>query len=150
MHSFDFTPLFRSTIGFDRVSQLLDAAFEGGDRADGYPPYNIEKTGDDNYRVTLAVAGFGREDLEITQTENTLVLKGGTADERAGGKFLHRGIAGRLFERRFQLADHIRVVAAELENGLLHVDLEREVPEELKPRTIEIGDGGAKRIAKAA
>ncbi len=150
MHSFDFTPLFRSTIGFDRMSQLLDAAFEGGGTADGYPPYNIEKTGDDNYRVTLAVAGFGREDLEITQTENTLVLKGGNADDGAGGKFLHRGIAGRAFERRFQLADHIRVVAAELENGLLHVDLEREVPEELKPRTIEIGSGGAKRIAKAA
>ena len=125
------------------------AAFEGTDRADGYPPYNIEKTGGDNYRVTLAVAGFGREELEITQTENTLVVKGGTADDGAGGKFLHRGIAGRAFERRFQLADHIRVVAAELENGLLHVDLEREVPEELKPRTIEIG-GDAKRIAKAA
>ncbi len=150
MHSFDFTPLFRSTIGFDRVSQLLDAAFEGNARADGYPPYNIEKTGNDNYRVTLAVAGFGREDLEITQTENTLVVKGGTADDGAGGKFLHRGIAGRAFERRFQLADHIRVVAAELENGLLHVDFEREVPEELKPRTIEIGGGGAKQIAKAA
>ena len=150
MHSFDFTPLFRSTIGFDRMSQLLDAASEGGNRADGYPPYNIEKTGGDTYRVTLAVAGFGREDLEITQTENTLVLKGGNAEDGAGGKFLHRGIAGRAFERRFQLADHIRVVAAELENGLLHVDLEREVPEELKPRTIEIGSGGAERIAKAA
>ena len=128
----------------DRPNEL-----EGTDRADGYPPYNIEKTGGDNYRVTLAVAGFGREELEITQTENTLVVKGGTADDGAGGKFLHRGIAGRAFERRFQLADHIRVVAAELENGLLHVDLEREVPEELKPRTIEIG-GDAKRIAKAA
>ncbi len=150
MHNFDFTPLFRSTIGFDRLSHMLDTAFEGADRSDGYPPYNIEKAGDDNYRVTLAVAGFSEADVEITQTENTLVVKGGTAGDDAGRAYLHRGIAGRAFERRFQLADHIRVVAAELENGLLHIDLKREVPEALKPRTIEIARGGEKQIADAA
>jgi len=150
MHSFDFTPLFRSTIGFDRLSSMLDSAFEGADRSNGYPPYNIEKSGEDHYRVTLAVAGFGESDLEITQTENTLVVKGSADDQEAGRAYLHRGIAGRAFERRFQLADHIRVVTAELENGLLHIDLEREVPEALKPRTIEIARGGKKRIASAA
>ena len=149
MHSLDFTPLFRSTIGFDRLSTMLDSAFEGADRQNSYPPYNIEKRGDDNYRVTLAVAGFAEADLEITQTENTLVVKSG-GDDDVGRTYLHRGIAGRTFERRFQLADHIRVVTAALENGLLHIDLEREVPEALKPRTIEITSGDEKRIANAA
>ena len=150
MHRFDFTPLFRSTIGFDRVSRLLDTAFDSTDSANSYPPYNIEKTGDDTYRVTLAVAGFGDDDLEISLAENTLVVKGGPVGDGAGGSYLHRGIAGRAFERRYQLADHIRVTAAELENGLLHIDLEREVPEALKPRTIAIKSGTTKRLEKAA
>ncbi len=150
MHSFDFTPLFRSTIGFDRLSHLLDTAAAGAERADSYPPYNIEKVGDDRYRVTLAVAGFGEADLEIAQTENMLTVKGGGKDESKERAYLHRGIAGRAFERRFELADHIRVVSAEIENGLLHIDLEREVPEALKPRTIEITSGDAKRLANAA
>ena len=150
MHRFDFTPLFRSTIGFDRVSRLLDTAFDSTDSANSYPPYNIEKTGDDTYRVTLAVAGFGDDDLEISLAENTLVVKGGSVGDGAGGSYLHRGIAGRAFERRYQLADHIRVTAAELENGLLHIDLEREVPEALKPRTIAIKSGTTKRLEKAA
>lgn len=150
MHRFDFTPLFRSTIGFDQVSRLLDDAFKSADRVDSYPPYNIEKTGEDGYSVTLALAGFGEEDIKVTQTENTLVVKGGINDDGADRRYLHHGIAGRAFERSFQLADHIRVVAAEMENGLLHIELAHEVPEALKPRTIEIQHGDAKRISKAA
>lgn len=146
MRSYDFSPLFRSTVGFDRMTQLMDAAMRGADHADGYPPYNIEKHGEDKYRITLAVAGFRPEDVEIVAQENTLSIRGkaeAAGDER---QVLHRGIAARAFERKFQLADHIRVTDAEMEHGLLHVSLEREVPEALKPRRIEIATRKDKAI----
>lgn len=151
MRTVDFSPLFRSTIGFDRMSRLLDSAFETAEHVDNYPPYNIEKAGEDAYRLTLAVAGFSKEDLEITAQENQLVVRGKMHDDGQERRYLHRGIAGRAFERTFQLADHIKVANADLENGLLHIVLEREVPEELKPRKIEIaGKGGQKWLGKAA
>ncbi|QJE72314.1 Hsp20 family protein [Aerophototrophica crusticola] len=140
MRTYDLSPLFRSTVGFDRMTRLLETALSGEDNGNSYPPYNIEKLGDDQYRVTMAVAGFRPEDLEITAHPNLLVIQG-KAKEQEGGTFLHRGIAGRAFERRFQLADHIRVNGAALENGLLHVELLREVPEAMKPRTIKINTG---------
>ena len=150
MRTFDFSPLFRSTVGFDRMTQLMDAAMTGPSQAGGYPPYNIEKQGDDKYRITLAVAGFGPDDIDITVKENSLIV---SAKAETAGKdraFLHRGIAGRAFERSFQLADHLVVNGADLENGLLHIDLERIVPEELKPRRIEISNGGPKAIEQKA
>ncbi|HJS33537.1 MAG TPA: Hsp20 family protein [Alphaproteobacteria bacterium] len=137
MHAFDFSPLFRSTIGFDRLSQLVDAAMHG-DETNGYPPYNIEKTGEDDYRITMAVAGFSPQDLEIVAQDNSLVVHGKAERPNGEGRYLHRGIAGRAFERRYQLADFIKVKGAELINGLLHIDLVREVPEAMKPRTIKI------------
>ena len=139
MRNFDFSPLFRSTVGFDHVSRLMDAAMQGADNADGYPPYNIEKLGDDDYRIAIAVAGFGRDEIEVSQKENSLAIEASAKPEDASHTYLHRGIAGRAFKRSFQLADHIRVVGADLENGLLLVTLKREVPEALKPRTIKIG-----------
>ena len=150
MRRFDFSPLYRSTVGFDRMTQLLDAAMQGADHADGYPPYNIEKSGEDNYRITLAVAGFGPDDVEITAQDNTLVIAGKAQPAEGERTWLHRGIAARAFERKFQLADHIRVRGARMENGLLHVELEREVPEELKPRKVAIATGGGKAIEQKA
>jgi len=152
MRSYDLSPLFRSTVGFDRMTRLLETALNSDDSGNGYPPYNIEKLGDDQYRITMAVAGFRDEDLTITAHPNLLVIQGKSV-EREGSTFLHRGIAGRAFERRFQLADHIRVSNAVLENGLLHVELVREVPEAMKPRTIPIaaaGNAGRVLEAKAA
>ncbi len=138
MRSYDLSPLFRSTVGFDRMTRLLENALNGDDNANNsYPPYNIEKLGDDQYRVTMAVAGFSLNDLEITAHPNLLIVQG-KAKEAEGAVYLHRGIAGRAFERRFQLADHIRVSNAKLENGLLHIELVREVPEAMKPRSIQI------------
>jgi len=151
MRTFDFSPLFRSTVGFDHMSRLVDAAMQSADNTDGYPPYNIEKSGEDAYRITLAVAGFTRDHIEITQKENTLVITGRAHDEDETRVYLHRGIAGRAFDRSFQLADHIKVDSAALENGLLTVALVREVPEALKPRTIEIaGAPAAKTIEQKA
>ena len=151
MHPYDFSPLFRSTIGFERLSRLLNANLEGNAAAASYPPYNIEKTGEDAYRITLAVAGFDKDDLDITVTDDNLVVKGGAADREGEVTYLHRGIAGRAFERRFDLADHIRVADADLVNGFLNIDLVREVPEALKPRRIEISNGrGSKLFGKAA
>jgi molecular chaperone IbpA len=138
MNAFDFSPLFRNAIGFDRVSRLIDTALTGAEQSQGYPPYNIEKTGDDSYRLTMAVAGFAAEDLAITQHENALIVTGRVRQPEGERQFLYRGIAGRAFERRFQLADFIRVGGAELINGLLHVDLVREVPDTMKPRQIKI------------
>ena len=135
--TYDFTPLFRTAIGFDRLARLMDAAQESPS-APSYPPYNIERTGDDSYRLTMAVAGFGEDDLEMMVKENTLVIAGRVKPETVKGEVLHRGIAGRAFERRFALADHIVVDGAELLNGLLHVGLKRVVPEALKPRRIAI------------
>lgn len=132
----DLTPLYRSTVGFDRLFQMLDG-FAG--EAPAYPPYNIERTGENAYRVTMAVAGFSEADLNIEVKENSLTIRGERAEKSAKeSELLFQGIAGRSFERRFQLADHVQVTGAALENGLLHVDLVREIPEQLKPRTIAI------------
>ena len=147
MRSYDLSPLFRSTVGFDRLSRLLENAMTGDDAAASYPPYNIEKTGDDAYRITMAVAGFGAEDLEITAQQNSLVVTGKAKKEQETGQFLYRGIAGRAFERRFQLADFIKVNGASLENGLLHIELAREIPEAMKPRSIRIEASAASRPA---
>ena len=147
MTSYDFAPLFRTAIGFDRLARLMDSAVSAAE-APSYPPYNIEKTGDDTYRLTMAVAGFRPEDLEMTVKENTLVISGRVSNEANKGEVLYRGIAGRAFERRFVLADHIVVEGANLVNGLLHVGLKRVVPEALKPRKIAI-DGGAAATAIA-
>ncbi|HWJ73026.1 molecular chaperone IbpA [Kaistia hirudinis] len=142
MRSFDLTPLYRSTVGFDRLFSLLDQATGVEAGVPGYPPYNIERTGENAYRITMAVAGFGENDLSIEARENTLTVKGEkTAEEGKNGEVLYRGIAGRSFERRFQLADHVEVKGASLENGLLHVDLVREIPEAAKPRKIAIANG---------
>ncbi len=135
--TYDFAPLFRTAIGFDRLARLADTAQDS--TAQSYPPYNIERTGDDSYRLTMAVAGFGQDDLEMTVKENTLIIAGRVKPEAAKGEVLYRGIAGRAFERRFVLADHIVVDGADLQNGLLHVGLKRVVPEALKPRRIVIG-----------
>ncbi|HVY19094.1 MAG TPA: Hsp20 family protein [Bauldia sp.] len=150
MRTFDLTPFYRSTVGFDRLFNLLDANVGG--EAQTYPPYNIERTGEDAYRITMAVAGFGEADLSIEAKENTLTVKGEKkADaEKKESEFLYRGIGARAFERRFQLADYVEVKGANLENGLLHVDLVRVVPESKKPRTISIGNGKAKQIDQVA
>jgi len=144
MDRFDFSPLFRSTIGFDRLARLVDSASRF-DTAPAYPPYNIESTGEDSYRLTMAVAGFSRDEIDITVHENSLVIAGKAQKEdgETNGRYLHRGIARRAFERRFSLADHIKVVGASMDNGLLHVDLVREVPEEAKPRQVKIGEAAA-------
>ena len=144
MRTYDFSPLFRSTVGFDNMARMLDNL--SADAAPAYPPYNIEKTGDDQYRITMAVAGFGENDLEIRTQDNQLVIAGRIqkGDDTEHRTFLHRGIAERAFERQFSLAEHVKVVDASLENGLLHVDLVREVPEAMKPRTIEIKAGNGK------
>jgi len=138
MRHFDLTPLYRSTIGFDRLGSLMDTltSFEG--ETPSYPPYNIERVGENDYRISMAVAGFGEADLSIDVKENTLSIRGEKRTEQEDTTLLHRGIASRSFERRFQLADHVLVKGAVLENGLLHVDLVRELPEAMKPRTIPI------------
>jgi len=136
--TYDFAPLFRTAIGFDRLARLADNAAAAA-AAPTYPPYNIEKTGEDSYRLAMAVAGFDQSELEIVVQDNTLVVTGRPSQEAEKGQLLYRGIAGRAFERRFVLADHIVVDGAELKNGLLHVGLKRVVPEALKPRHITIG-----------
>ena len=150
MRAFDLSPLFRSTVGFDRMSQLLDAAMRVDDAQLSYPPYNIEKLGADAYRITMAVAGFGEGDLNVVSQDNSLVISGKGQESDESVKFLHRGIARRAFQRRFELADYIKVKGAALANGLLHVDLIREVPEERKPREVKIGTGSAKTIEQKA
>jgi molecular chaperone IbpA len=142
MDAFDFSPLFRSTIGFDRLFRLLDATSRVDGASPGYPPYNIEKTGDNAYRLTIAVAGFWPSELDVTLHEDTLLVTGNaqTEEEKKNGiGYLHRGIARRAFERRFSLADHMKVTGAKLDNGMLHVDLVHEVPEAAKARKIAIG-----------
>ena len=138
MRRFDLTPLYRSTIGFDRIGSLLDTLSSFESEAPSYPPYNIERVGENEYRISMAVAGFGASDLAIDVKESTLSIRGEKTTEQEDTTFLHRGIASRSFERRFQLADHVLVKGATLENGLLHVDLARELPEAMKPRTIPI------------
>ena len=145
MTTVDFAPLFRTAIGFDRLARLMDTA-ASGQEAQSYPPYNIEKIGDDSYRLTMAVAGFRPEDLDITVKDNTLFVSGRVANEGQRAEILYRGIAGRAFERRFVLADHIVVEGADVQNGLLHVGLKRVVPEALKPRKIAIGNAAPAAI----
>lgn len=152
MRHFDLSPLYRSTVGFDRLFSLLDQV-SGVEAANSYPPYNIERTGENDYRISVAVAGFAEEDLAIETRENTLIIKGakeGRGDEAGKGEVLYQGIAARAFERRFQLADHVSVTGASLKNGLLHVDLVREIPEASKPRRIQIGTGRLVEASKAA
>ena len=149
MRTFDLAPLYRSTVGFDRLFSLLDQGIEGG--APGYPPYNIERTGENQYRVTVAVAGFAEGELSVVAKENTLTIRGEkSAKEEKRGEMIYRGIAARAFERVFQLADFVQVKNAKLENGLLHVDLVREIPEAKKPRVIPIGNGKVVEQKQAA
>jgi molecular chaperone IbpA len=143
MRHFDFAPLYRSTVGFDRLASILDQVMSADVGSNTYPPYNIEKTGENAYRITLAVAGFAEDELSIEVREGQLVVTGRKAETEETPSVLYRGIATRAFERRFQLADHVRVVEAVTENGLLHIDLVREVPEALKPRKIAISRGKA-------
>jgi molecular chaperone IbpA len=145
MTTFDLSPLYRTAIGFDRLAETLSSASRVD--SNGYPPYNIESLGDDQYRITMAVAGFGESELDIQTERNTLTITGAKQESHAdeGSEFLYRGIATRSFERRFQLADHVEVSSARLENGLLHIALKRELPEQMKPRKIAIG-GGSDRV----
>lgn len=156
MNAYDLSPLFRSTVGFDHLSQLIDSAYKMDERSQSYPPYNIAKLSEDDYEITMAVAGFKESELTITAQQNSLVVTGLTAEkeEEKGKAYLHRGIATRGFERRFSLADHVKVVSANLADGLLTLKLVREIPEERKPRTIAINSNtkliGVKDNAKKA
>ena len=148
--TFDFAPLFRSSIGFDRMLDALESASRVPS-IDNWPPYDIAKVSEDDYRISMAVAGFSEAELTITAQENSLVITGKPTKEEKERNFLYRGIAGRAFERHFDLADHIRVAGAELNNGLLHVDLVREIPEAMKPRTVAINaNTPAKALSQAA
>lgn len=140
MTTFDFSPFYRSFIGFDHLASLMDAAARN-EKQPAYPPYNIEMTGEDQYCITMAVAGFTEQELSIDTEHNTLLVRGQKAAKDESRRFVHQGIAERNFERKFQLSDYIKVTGAQLENGLLHISLVREVPEALKPRKIEIGKG---------
>jgi molecular chaperone IbpA len=142
MRHTDFTPFYRSAIGFDRLFQMLDQA-SGFDSEGSYPPYNIERTSENAYRISLAVAGFDSDELKVEVKEQTLTISGDKKAEPEARTFLHRGIAARSFERRFQLADHVDVTGADIQSGLLHVDLVRNVPERLKPRTVSIAVSGS-------
>jgi molecular chaperone IbpA len=139
--AYDYAPLFRSSVGFDRVFNLLENAQRARSISD-WPPYDIVKTGDDSYRISVAVAGFSQDDLDLTFQSNLLMITGKRGETKTEG-YLHRGIAGRPFEHRFELADHVRVTGADLQNGLLSIDLVREIPEAMKPRKIEIGTAKA-------
>ena len=145
MRHVDFSPLYRSTVGFDRLFTMLDSLAQP-EQTQTYPPYNIERTGENAYRITMAVAGFGEDELSIEAREQTLTVKAEKAEDEGSEKseVLYRGIAKRAFERRFQLADHVEVKGASLKNGLLHVDLVREIPEAMKPRKIDIANNSAK------
>jgi molecular chaperone IbpA len=143
MRPIDFAPLYRSSIGFDRLFDLLDSVTGLDQATAGYPPYNIERLGDNEYRITMAVAGFAQDEVRVDVKEQTLTVAGARKAEDKGRQYLHRGIAARNFERRFQLADHVEVKGADLQDGLLHIELVRNVPERLKPRTIAIGSAKA-------
>jgi molecular chaperone IbpA len=141
MRTVDFSPLHRSFIGFDHLASLIDAA-NRNEKQSGFPPYNIELLAENNYRITMAVAGFTESELAIESENNTLKVTGTKADkDKVERNFIHQGIAERNFERKFQLGDHVKVIGADMENGLLHIDLEREIPEAMKPRQIKIGSG---------
>jgi molecular chaperone IbpA len=143
MTTFDFSPLFRTTVGYDRLASLLNSA-NRLEQGAGFPPYNIQKAGEDHYRITMAVAGFSQDELSITTENNRLVVTGDKTEDKEADEsaYLYRGIATRSFERRFNLAEHVKVNGARLDNGLLHIDLEREIPEAMKPRSIEISTSG--------
>ena len=151
MTRFDLTPLYRSTVGFDRFASLLDSIAGLDGETPSYPPYNIERLDENAYRITMAVAGFSKDELKIDVKEGVLTVRGTKSDDKANGKteYLHRGIATRSFERRFQLADYVEVTGAELKDGLLHVMLKRELPEQMRPRTIEINAPGATKEIEA-
>jgi molecular chaperone IbpA len=144
MRNYDFAPLYRSTVGFDRLANMLDRALTADVGTNTYPPYNIEKSGEDTYRISVAVAGFSEDELSVEMRDGQLVIsaKKAETEDQDEVKYLHRGIASRAFEKRFQMADHVRPVGAETKDGLLHIDLVREVPEALKPRRIEIATAG--------
>jgi molecular chaperone IbpA len=146
MRPIDLSPLYRSTVGFDRLFDLIDSVTGLEQTAASYPPYNIERLGENDYRITMAVAGFAQDEVRVDVKEQTLTVAGAKKPEEKERQYLHRGIAARNFERRFQLADHVEVKGADLQDGLLHIELVRNVPERLKPRTIAIG--GAKAAAK--
>lgn len=150
MRTFDLSPLYRASVGFDNLTRLFEAT--GLDQAPSYPPYNIAKSGQDAYRITFAVAGFAEQDLDVQVENHTLTVRGKATQDEAATTYLHRGIAGRSFERKFELADHIHVSGATMENGLLHIDLKREIPEALKPRKVAIAGSvnAPKTIAQAA
>jgi molecular chaperone IbpA len=150
MRPIDFAPFYRSTVGFDRLFDLLDSASGVDSGVPGYPPYNIERLSENEYRITMAVAGFSEDEIKIDVKEQTLNVKGEKKAEDKERQYLHRGIATRAFDRRFQLADHVEVKGAELKDGLLHIELVRNVPERLKPRTIAIGNGKAQLEASAS
>ena len=143
MRTFDFAPLHRATVGFDQIADMMDRVLTNDAPQISYPPYNIEKTDDDAYRISIAVAGFSEPDLNVEVRENSLIVTAKKADENEDKKYLHRGIATRAFERRFHLADHVRVTGASHADGMLHIDLTREVPEALKPRRIQIASQNA-------
>jgi len=140
MRTFDYSPFYRASVGFDRIFDLLDSV-SSQSGANGYPPYNIEKTGDNAYKIVMAVAGFAEAELNVTQKENELLVSGQAQNGQDDRQYLYRGIAGRNFERRFQLADHVKVTGAKLANGLLVIELQREIPEEKKPRAIPVVTG---------
>jgi len=145
MRHFDFSPLYRATVGFDQIADIMDRVLASDTTGPSYPPYNIEKTADDTYRISIAVAGFSDQDLDVEVKENALVVSAKKAEEDTAKTYLHRGIATRAFERRFQLADHVRVVGASHIDGMLHIDLVRELPEAYKPRRIEITSAATPR-----
>ena len=145
MRHFDFSPLYRATVGFDQIADIMDRVLASDTTGPSYPPYNIEKTADDTYRISIAVAGFSNQDLDVEVKENALVVSAKKAEEDSAKTYLHRGIATRAFERRFQLADHVRVVGASHIDGMLHIDLVRELPEAYKPRRIEITSAATPR-----
>jgi molecular chaperone IbpA len=146
MRTFDLAPLYRSTVGFDQLANMMDRVLSNDVAQPSYPPYNIEKTADDAYRISLAVAGFSADDLSTEVKQNALIVTAKKGEESSDKTYLHRGIATRAFERRFHLADHVRVTGASHEDGMLHINLEREIPEALKPRRIEISSGATKAV----
>jgi molecular chaperone IbpA len=150
MRPTDFAPFYRSSVGFDRLFDLLDSVTGFDQASPGYPPYNIERLGENDYRITMAVAGFGQDEIRVDVKEQTLTVAGAKQEEEKERQYLHRGIAARNFERRFHLADHVEVKGADLQDGLLHIELVRNVPERLKPRTIAIGNGRTKQVEAPA
>jgi len=146
MTNFDFSPLYRTTVGFDHLSTLLDNIHRSDRAANSYPPYNIELINENNYQITMAVSGFKSDELDIKSEQRTLTVRGQKHPDQNSRNFLHQGIAARNFERKFQLADHIEITGAQLENGLLHIELAREIPEAMKPKTIPIKEGKGRLV----